>query len=50
VVSSIPAAQRTLIFAARLHQITSAIPKEHKVLSIFKDILNQLANPDMRGN
>lgn len=50
VVSSLPAAQRTLIFAARLRQITAAIPKEHETFSIFRDILGQLANPDMRGN
>jgi len=50
VVSSIPAAQRTLIFAARLHQITAAVPREHGALSMFKDLLSQLANPDIRGN
>jgi transcriptional regulator with XRE-family HTH domain len=50
VVSSLPEAQRTLIFAARLHQITAAIPKEHEAFSIFRDILSQLAKPDTRGN
>jgi hypothetical protein len=50
VVSSVPAAQRTLIFAARLHQITAAIPEQHGAPAIFKDILGQLAYPDMRGN
>jgi len=50
VVSSLLVEQRTLIFAARLRQITAAIPREHAAFPIFKDILNQLAHPDMRGN
>jgi hypothetical protein len=42
VISSLPAAQRTLIFAARLRQIIAIIPGEHDAPGRFKDILNQL--------
>jgi len=49
VVSSIPVRQRTLIFAARLRQITEVIPGGHKAFSIFRDILGQLSHPDTRG-
>jgi tetratricopeptide (TPR) repeat protein len=45
-ISSLPAAQRTLIFAARLHQISATIPGEHNAPGKFNDILNQLLNPD----
>lgn len=50
VVTSLPVAQRTLIFAVRLRQIMTVIPREHEVFRTFRDILIQLANPDMRGN
>jgi DNA-binding transcriptional regulator YiaG/tetratricopeptide (TPR) repeat protein len=49
VISSLPAAQRTLIFAARLRQIASAIPRRHEAFRAFKDMLCQLAHPDTRG-
>jgi DNA-binding transcriptional regulator YiaG/tetratricopeptide (TPR) repeat protein len=42
VISSLPAPQRTLIFAARLRQIIAIIPGEHDAPGRFKDILNQL--------
>jgi transcriptional regulator with XRE-family HTH domain len=48
VISSLPAAQRTLIFAARLRQIIAIVPVEHDPPGRFKDIVNQLLNPDMR--
>jgi DNA-binding transcriptional regulator YiaG/tetratricopeptide (TPR) repeat protein len=50
VVSSVPAAQRTLIFAARLRQIALTIPREHQMFRMIKSVLSQLANPDTRGS
>jgi DNA-binding transcriptional regulator YiaG/tetratricopeptide (TPR) repeat protein len=49
VVSSIPAAQRTLIFGARLRQIGAAVPGDHETFRMIKGILSDLKDPDARG-
>jgi transcriptional regulator with XRE-family HTH domain len=42
VISSLPPAHRTLIFAARLRQIIAIIPGDHDAPGTLKDILNEL--------